>query len=81
VHPSALAPLLPGKTDVTEREARILAMLGFTSAYRKELLADNKVTADEIDALVAKKMLAKSKVGALSRTTAGKNAAGDSRGM
>lgn len=81
VHPSALAPLLPGNADVTEREARILAMMGFTSAYRKELLADNKVTSDEIDALVAKKMLAKNKAGALSLTTAGKNAAGDRRGM
>jgi len=81
VHPSALAPLLPGNADVTERERRILAMLGFTSAYRKELFADNKVTPDEVDALVAKKLVAKNKAGALSLTTAGKNAAGDARGM
>jgi len=58
-----------------------LAMLGFTSAYRKELFADNKVTPDEVDALVAKKLVAKNKAGALSLTTAGKNAAGDARGM
>jgi hypothetical protein len=75
VHPDSVVPLLPGDVEMSEREAGILRSMGMTSSYRKELFADMKIQQDEIDALVKRGWISMNKAGALSLTTAGKNAA------
>lgn len=75
VHPDSVVPLLPGDVEMSEREASILRSMGYTSSYRKELFADMKVQQSEVDALVKRGWIAMNKAGALSLTTAGKNAA------
>jgi hypothetical protein len=75
VHPDSVVPLLPGDVEMTDREAGILRSMGYTSSYRKELFADMKVQPSDVDALVKRGWIARNKAGALSLTTAGKNAA------
>jgi hypothetical protein len=74
VHPDALAPLLPGNADVTEREADILRMASYKSFYKKELFVRNRVNQDEIKSLVERGYMKMNKAGATSLTPKGKNA-------
>jgi hypothetical protein len=68
--------MLPAAPTVSERDGRILgACKSYTSAYRKEWFARNKVTDTELDALVSAGYLKKNKAGAISITTSGKNVA------
>jgi len=80
VHPDSVVPLLPGAVEMTDREAGILRSMAMTSSYRKELFADMKVQPGEVDALVERGWIARNKAGALSLTTAGKNAASAAHG-
>jgi len=73
VHPHSIAPILPGGADTTERQRSILGLWGYTSSYRKEEMRYMGVTEKEIDELVRMGMLKKSKSGATSITTKGKN--------
>ena len=81
VSPGSLAPnVLAPVADVTDRERSILAIFGgLKSAYRAEYLTRSKVTAEEIDALIARGFLSRNKSGATQITTAGKNARGNAR--
>ena len=74
VHPESLMPLLPGDTDVSERETAILRMATYKSFYKKELFQRNNVTKDEILALVKRGYMKMNKAGATSVTAKGKNA-------
>lgn len=75
VHPDSIVPLLPGDVEMSEREAGILRSMAMTSSYRKELFAQMRVQPDEVDAMVGRGWIVRNKAGALSLTTAGKNAA------
>jgi hypothetical protein len=69
--------------EVTDREQMILRTIrSLTSAGRKEIFASEKVRPEEIDALVQRGLLSKTKAGAVSITTTGKNVAeGQEDGM
>lgn len=77
VHPSNLAPLLPAKADLTDRQRSTLRVFkSFTSAGRKsewENYPETKPTEAELEALIGLGLLKKNKAGALSITTKGKN--------
>lgn len=83
VHPQTIAAMLPPAAETTEREQTILRTIrSLNSAGRKEVFGREKVTPAEIDALVARGLLKKTKAGAVSITTAGKNVAeGQEDGM
>jgi len=83
VHPRTIAAMLPPAAETTEREQTILRTIrSLNSAGRKEVFGREKVTPAEIDALVARGLLSKTKAGAVSITTAGKNVAeGQEDGM
>ena len=74
VHPDSMVPLLPGDTDVTERESAILRMATYKSFYKKELFQRNNVTQSEIEALVKRGYMKMNKAGATSVTAKGQNA-------
>lgn len=74
IHPDSLAPLLPGETDITEREKKILSYAGYKSAYKKEKFLRNNVTKGEILSLVARGYMKMNKAGSTSLTPKGKNA-------
>jgi hypothetical protein len=77
VGPTNVNPtLLPTTATVSDREAEILgAFKSFKSAYRKEWLAEHKVTQEEIESLVERQLIKRNKRGAMSITTEGKNQA------
>ena len=77
VNPATLAPLLPAKADLSERQRVILGTIRSTKggAYRLEALREYEVKPEEIDTLVAGGFLKKNKAGAISMTTAGDNEA------
>lgn len=82
LHPQNVAKLLPPAwSDVTDKERKILAAVGGLKSgpYRKEALARLQATDADMDTLVQKGLLSKNKAGAISITTAGKNARGDER--
>jgi hypothetical protein len=83
VHPKTIAAMLPPAAETTEREQTILRTIrSLNSAGRKEVFGREKVTPAEIDALVARGLLKKTKTGAVSITTDGKNVAeGQEDGM
>lgn len=67
---------LPSGGDVSEREAKILAIFrSLKSAYRKEYLDLMKAEASEVDSLVARGFLSRNAVGATAITTKGRNSA------
>jgi len=74
VHPDSLTPLLPGDTDVSEREKDILGMMNYKSFYKKELFQRNNVRQDELEALAKRGYIKINKAGATSLTAKGKNA-------
>jgi hypothetical protein len=77
VNPAALAPLLPAKAELSERQRVILGIVRGTKggAYRIEALKEYGVTTAEIDTLVAGGFMKRNKAGAISMTTAGENEA------
>ena len=77
VNPVALAPLLPAKAELSERQRVILGTVRGTKggAYRLEALKEYGVTTEEIDNLVAGGFMKRNKTGAISMTTAGENEA------
>jgi hypothetical protein len=83
VHPKTIAAMLPPAAETTEREQTILRTIrSLNTAGRKEVFGRERVTPAEIDALVARGLLSKTKAGAVSITTAGKNVAeGQEDGM
>lgn len=83
VHPKTIAAMLPPAAETTEREQTILRTIrSLNSAGRKEVFGRERVMPAEIDALVARGLLSKTKAGAVSITTAGKNVAeGQEDGM
>lgn len=78
IHPENAAKMLPEKSSISERERLILgAYVGLTSAGRKNEWARNpelKPSEGEITSLVEMGLLSRNKAGAVSITTAGKNA-------
>ena len=74
--PKTLDPvLLPVTADVTEREAKILAIFrALKSSYRKEYLSGMGAKDTEVDSLVTRGYLKRNKAGATSITTSGRNA-------
>ena len=74
VNPSTLAPMLPGDTGLGEREKDILGMMRYKSFYKKELLAKNRVTREEIEKLAKGGYVKINKAGATSLTAKGKSA-------
>jgi len=75
VHPATMAPLLPPKVEVTEKEIRILCSLRLKSGpYRKEALSAIDVASEDWTALQSKGMLKRTRNGGTSLTIAGKNA-------
>lgn len=82
VHPQLLARMLPAGPEQALGKLEMDALacfVGFTSAYRKERMARLGITNAVLDGLVAKGLLKRTKSGATSVTTAGKNAVGDHR--
>lgn len=79
-HPATLVKALPAPAETSPRERWILAVVdGLISSYRKEYLARGGVQPAELDALVARGLLKRNKVGAISITTKGRNARGDAQ--
>lgn len=78
LHPENTVKLLPAKSEVSDRDRSILnAFGGLTSAGRKnqwESYPESKPTEGELDSLVSRGLLKRSKNGATQITTAGKNA-------
>ncbi len=83
LNPENVAKYLPAPVELTSRELGILAQYrSLSSAGRRDewqRYPESKPTDVEIDALVAKGLLAKNKAGAVSMTTEGKNASRDAR--
>lgn len=74
VHPNMLASLLPGETDVTDRESEILRMATYKSFYKKELFDRHMVAKEELLSLVRRGYMKMNKAGATTVTPSGKNA-------
>jgi len=77
VNPAALAPLLPAKAELSERQRVILGTVRGTKggAYRLEALKEYGVTTEELDTLISGGFMKRNKAGAISMTTAGENEA------
>lgn len=79
VHPSNIAPMLPPKTELTERQRDILGQwVSLSSAGRKtewEYGRATKPTDVELDELCKLGFLKRNKAGAISITVEGRNAA------
>ena len=73
VNPEALISMLPGETDITDREKAILRMMSYKSFYKKELFANNGVTKDELNKLKDNGFIKINKAGATSLTAKGKS--------
>src|SRR5262245_1061305 len=71
LHPENITKLLPAKSDVSEREGRILGYLAYKANYRRECLDQMGCKPEEIDSLVSRGFIARNKAGAISLTTAG----------
>lgn len=76
VHPTALAPMLPARPELTEKEAGILrAFKSLKSGpYRKDALHALDCASEDLNALIGKGLLKQSSNGATAITTKGKNA-------
>lgn len=78
VRPDVLVPLLPGATNLTDRDKRTLNQFaGLTSAGRKnewERYPERKPTDAELDSLASRGLLKRARNGATSITTEGRNA-------
>lgn len=74
LHPDNLVKLLPSKVELSEKERGILNAYGSLKSgpYRKEELHRLRATDADVDALVGKGLLKRTKVG-VSITTEGKN--------
>lgn len=69
---------LPAAADLSDREIWILAVHGGIKAgYRRDYLQRASVQPGEIDALVSRGLLSRNRAGAVTITTAGKNARGN----
>lgn len=80
VRPDQVTALLPAADPVSDRERSLLAIFGgIKGGYRREYLDAAGATPEEIDALVARGFLSRNRAGAISITTAGKNARGGQR--
>jgi hypothetical protein len=77
LNPANVAKMLPPPAELTEREQEILRQFrSLTSAGRKNEWSrypKSKPSESEIDSLVARGLLSKSRAGAVAITTAGKN--------
>jgi hypothetical protein len=77
VHPDNIVPLLPAKTELSDRLCGILGQwTSYTSAGRKDewnRSPESKPTDDELELLIAKGLLKRNSAGAVSITTEGKN--------
>lgn len=74
VNPDSLTKMLPGgDEELSDREKDILGMMNFKSAYKKELLSDNKVTKEELEKLAKSGHVKINKAGASSLTAKGRN--------
>lgn len=72
INPANMIKLLPSTDEVTDRQKRILyEFRALKSSYRR------KWPSQEIDELIAKGLLKRNSAGAVSITTAGKNAVGN----
>lgn len=72
ISPLNILPVLQGAADVSEEEKRILAIFrSYKPAYRKQYLEGKQ---ESIDSLVERGYIRRSANGALTITTAGKNA-------
>lgn len=70
-----LLPAAGVDEDLAEGEQKVInAYCGYTSAYRKELLMRGTIKQEDIDSLVEKGYIKRSKNGATQITTKGKNA-------
>lgn len=83
VHPAATGRMIPGPVEeVTPQDRQALychkAIKG--GAYRRDELRRRRVQPETINRLVARGLLARNRAGAVSITTAGRNALGDYRG-
>jgi hypothetical protein len=79
VHPSRLVKVLPAAKDVTARQREILGCFIYKGGeYRKAELARKGVTPAELDELVAAGFISRNRAGAMSLTTDGRNARGNS---
>lgn len=76
LHPDNVAKYLPAPPAVTEREGKILGYIPYKSDYRKKELERMGATAEEVEALVSRGFIARNRGGAMSLTTAGRNARG-----
>jgi hypothetical protein len=70
--PVSIAKILPEKPSISERGREILKLWGYTSAYRKSLL--HKSMDEEIESLICKGFLKRTKNGSIRITCQGKNA-------
>lgn len=81
VSPQTLVPMLPSGAELTDREKSIMRLMSYTSAYRKQEMERQGIEPAEVDALVSRGLLKRSKAGAVSVTLAGKNAAESQEGL
>ena len=78
-NPKTITPLLPATTDLSEDELKALEALRYKASYRADHFRENGLGRYNMDnpliqSLLAKKMLQVNSAGAISITTAGKNA-------
>lgn len=77
VNPNVIKGFLPVSSDITDRERSILSIYrGYKASYRGEELGRMLVKQGEVDSLIQRGFLSRNKIGSVSITTIGKNAAG-----
>lgn len=80
VSPACKILALPPAAEITPRQLAILSVVcGIKGGYRREYFSRGNVQPGEIDALVSAGLLTRNKAGAVSATTAGRNACGHAR--
>ncbi len=82
VNPETLAPILPAKSGVSDKQKKILdTFVSLKSSYRKEEQMRIGVKPGEIDELVQKGLLKRNRAGSTSITVTGKNALRESASL
>lgn len=78
VSPACQILALPPAAELTDRQRAILSVVcGIRGGYRREYFERGNVQPSEIDALVTAGLVTRNRAGALSATTAGRNACGN----
>lgn len=73
VNPKSVMPMLPGGSELNDREEQILSAHQYMSKYKKELLQRMRAKPEEFTSLIQKGLITRNSAGATALTTKGKN--------